>query len=84
MKYDFLPRENFGPDFMIEKGTVVKNYFKAIFLLMLLTVVGSFSGYVPGGRSGMMAAFAFAGLINFGVYWGRQDRAGDAPGPAPG
>jgi heat shock protein HtpX len=64
----FLFSENSGPGLMIERKAVVKNYFKTIFLLTLLTVAGSFSGYALDGRSGMMVAFCLTCLVNFSIY----------------
>lgn len=45
------------------------NAFKTAILLTLLTLLLVFIGGAIGGRSGMMFAFVFACLMNFGAYW---------------
>lgn len=47
----------------------MSNALKSVFFLVLLTLGVVFCGYALGGRQGMMAAFLFACLMNFGVYW---------------
>ncbi|MCU0587878.1 MAG: zinc metalloprotease HtpX [Syntrophobacteraceae bacterium] len=42
---------------------------RTTFLMALLTVLILFFGSVVGGRSGMMLAFVFAVVMNFGSYW---------------
>lgn len=45
------------------------NFFKTVFLLTALTLLLVFVGRAIGGREGMMFAFFFACLMNFGAYW---------------
>jgi heat shock protein HtpX len=45
------------------------NFFKATFLLVLLTLLVVFSGFALGGGRGMVAAFCLACVMNFGAYW---------------
>ncbi|MEW6201803.1 MAG: zinc metalloprotease HtpX [bacterium] len=45
------------------------NSFKVVFLLGLLTGLFLIVGGVLGGQSGMIIAFAFAVIMNFGAYW---------------
>jgi len=45
------------------------NAMKTFFLMALLTVLLVFAGGALGGRSGMVVAFGFAVLMNFGSYW---------------
>lgn len=45
------------------------NTMKTFFLMALLTVLLVFVGNLLGGNSGMMVAFLFAVVMNFGTYW---------------
>lgn len=45
------------------------NTMKTFFLMALLTVLVVFVGNLLGGEGGMMMAFAFAVVMNFGTYW---------------
>ncbi|MGA9115167.1 MAG: zinc metalloprotease HtpX [Bacteroidota bacterium] len=45
------------------------NAMKTVFLMALLTVLLVFVGRLLGGEGGMILAFAFAVIINFGSYW---------------
>ncbi len=45
------------------------NALKTTFLLAVLTALLVLIGGAFGGRSGMLIAFAFAALMNFGAYW---------------
>jgi heat shock protein HtpX len=45
------------------------NIFKTTLLLAALTLLLVFIGNLLGGRSGMMYAFVFALIMNFGSYW---------------
>jgi heat shock protein HtpX len=45
------------------------NTLKATFLLLLLAMLFMGIGYLLGGKSGMVMAFAFATIMNFGMYW---------------
>src|SRR5678816_3013649 len=45
------------------------NYLKTALLLGLLTGLILLVGGLLGGRSGVVIAFAFAALMNFGSYW---------------
>ncbi len=47
----------------------MSNMIKTTFLLAALTLLLVFLGGLMGGRSGMMSAFIFACLMNFGAYW---------------
>ncbi|MCX6829424.1 MAG: zinc metalloprotease HtpX [candidate division Zixibacteria bacterium] len=45
------------------------NSFKVAFLLLLLTLVFVFVGYLLGGRGGMVIAFVLAAAMNMVTYW---------------
>ena len=45
------------------------NWVKTFLLMGLMTAIVMFVGEVVGGRSGMIYAFGFAVLMNFGSYW---------------
>jgi len=45
------------------------NTLKTVFLMTLMTVLLVVVGNLIGGDSGMLMAFAFALLMNFGTYW---------------
>ncbi|MFZ5480762.1 MAG: zinc metalloprotease HtpX [Myxococcota bacterium] len=45
------------------------NYFKTTVLMALLTGVFVVVGRALGGDQGMILAFLFAGVMNFGAYW---------------
>lgn len=45
------------------------NYFKTGLLLVVLTMLFVWVGGMIGGQQGMVFAFMFALLMNFGVYW---------------
>jgi len=45
------------------------NAMKTTFLMALMTVLVVSVGYVLGGEGGMMMAFMFAIVMNFGSYW---------------
>ncbi len=45
------------------------NTLKSVFLMTLLTVLVVYVGYWVGGQGGMMIAFVFAVIMNFGSYW---------------
>lgn len=45
------------------------NTMKTFFLMGLLTVLLVFIGGFVGGQNGMLIAFAFALIMNFGSYW---------------
>jgi heat shock protein HtpX len=45
------------------------NTMRTVFLMALMTVLLVFVGNLLGGQSGMMMAFLFAMVINFGSYW---------------
>jgi heat shock protein HtpX len=45
------------------------NTMKTFLLMGLLTVLLVFIGNLMGGQNGMMIAFAFALVMNFGTYW---------------
>jgi heat shock protein HtpX len=45
------------------------NTTKTVFLMALMTVLLVFVGGLLGGRGGMMMAFVFAVIMNFGTYW---------------
>lgn len=45
------------------------NYFKTFMLMAALTALFAWLGFYFGGRNGMLMAFGFAVLMNFGSYW---------------
>lgn len=45
------------------------NTVKTVFLMTLMMVLFIFVGGLIGGKSGMMIAFVFSLLMNFGSYW---------------
>lgn len=45
------------------------NFFKTVFLLSALTLLLVFMGEAIGGQQGMVTAFVFACVMNFGAYW---------------
>jgi heat shock protein HtpX len=45
------------------------NVLKTTFLMALMTVLLVVIGQMLGGRSGMIMAFMFAVIMNFGTYW---------------
>jgi heat shock protein HtpX len=45
------------------------NTMKTYFLMAMLTVLVVFIGQALGGQSGMVMAFLFAIVMNFGTYW---------------
>ena len=45
------------------------NVLKTTFLLTALTLLLVFFGRAAGGQNGMVTAFVFAVLMNFGAYW---------------
>lgn len=45
------------------------NSFKVAFLLLLLTLVFVFVGYILGGKGGMVIAFVLAAAMNMVTYW---------------
>jgi heat shock protein HtpX len=45
------------------------NGFKTFLLMLILTLIFVFVGSAIGGRSGVVYAFIFAALMNFGAYW---------------
>jgi heat shock protein HtpX len=45
------------------------NTLKTAFLLILMTLLFIFIGYMLGGSRGMVVAFIFAALMNLGTYW---------------
>jgi len=45
------------------------NSFKVAFLLLLLTLVFVFVGYLLGGKGGMVIAFVLAAAMNMVTYW---------------
>jgi heat shock protein HtpX len=45
------------------------NTFKTFFLMTLMTLLLIFIGQMLGGQGGMMIAFLFAIVMNFGTYW---------------
>ncbi|HRI47185.1 MAG: zinc metalloprotease HtpX [Ignavibacteriaceae bacterium] len=45
------------------------NTLKTVFLMTLMTVLFLFVGNLLGGQSGLMIAFVFALIMNFGSYW---------------
>ncbi len=45
------------------------NYLKTTFLMALMTVLLVLIGSYLGGRGGMIIAFVFAVISNFGMYW---------------
>jgi heat shock protein HtpX len=45
------------------------NNFKTFLLMLVLTLIFVFVGSAIGGRNGMVYAFIFAALMNFGAYW---------------
>ncbi len=47
----------------------MENHFKSGLLLIALTSLFLFLGYILGGQSGMFMALIFAGAINFFSYW---------------
>ena len=47
----------------------MSNSIKTVLLLGLLTVLILFIGQLLGGTQGMMIAFVFSVLLNFGSYW---------------
>jgi heat shock protein HtpX len=47
----------------------MSNILKTTLLLTALTLLLAFFGQAIGGRNGMMTAFVFACLMNFGAYW---------------
>lgn len=47
----------------------MNNVLKTAFLLTALTLLLLFFGQALGGRNGMMTAFVFACVMNFGAYW---------------
>ncbi len=49
--------------------TRTTNYLKTALLLGLLTGLILLLGWVLGGRTGVLIAFVFAALVNFGSYW---------------
>lgn len=66
------------------------NTVKTFFLLAALTILLVVVGQLVGGRTGMMIAFSFAVILNFGSYWysdkivlkiqkARRVERGDAP-----
>ena len=66
------------------------NTAKTVLLMAFLTVLLVFAGNLIGGQGGMMIAFLFAIVMNFGSYWfsdkivlrmyrGRELAQGDNP-----
>ncbi len=49
--------------------SIIKNQFKTIVLLGLLTAVLLWAGSMFGGRSGLIIALVFVVVMNFGTYW---------------
>lgn len=47
----------------------MENHFKTGLLLIVMTSLFLFLGYVLGGQSGMLIALIFAGAMNFFSYW---------------
>jgi heat shock protein HtpX len=45
------------------------NRFKALILLATLTALVVWAGQLVGGTTGMIAALAFAGVMNLGAWW---------------
>jgi heat shock protein HtpX len=45
------------------------NSLKVLFLLLLMTLLFMGVGYLLGGQTGMIIAFAFAAIFNFASYW---------------
>jgi len=45
------------------------NSFKTVFLMTLMMVLFLFVGNLLGGKGGLMIAFVFALVMNFGSYW---------------
>jgi hypothetical protein len=45
------------------------NQIKTYILMALLTILLVWIGSLVGGRNGAIFALAFAGVMNFGVYW---------------
>ncbi len=45
------------------------NTMKTVILMVALTVLVVFAGSALGGKNGAVTAFAFATIMNFGVYW---------------
>jgi len=45
------------------------NRFKTVMLMAVLTALFMWVGDLLGGRAGMMFAFVFAFIMNFGAYW---------------
>src|SRR5690554_5022697 len=45
------------------------NQLKTVFLMSILTVLVILAGNAIGGSNGMMMAFVFAMVMNFGSYW---------------
>lgn len=45
------------------------NTLKTFMLMVVLMVLFMWLGYMFGGSSGMLFAFVFASLMNFGMYW---------------
>lgn len=45
------------------------NTFKTFMLMLVLMLLFMWLGFLFGGSSGMLFAFVFASLLNFGMYW---------------
>ncbi len=48
---------------------IMNNQIKTVVLLTLLSVIFIYAGKAMGGQQGMVIAFIFALLMNFGSYW---------------
>lgn len=54
---------------VVALGDVKMNWIKTFMLMGVLTALLVLAGDYFGGRSGMMTAFMFALVMNFGAYW---------------
>jgi heat shock protein HtpX len=55
--------------FLYEEFGNFMNTMKTVFLMTLMMILFLFVGYLIGGRSGLVYAFIFSLVMNFGSYW---------------
>jgi heat shock protein HtpX len=53
----------------MKESEVPVNTMRTVFLMALMTVLLVFVGQLLGGQNGMIMAFLFAMVMNFGSYW---------------
>jgi heat shock protein HtpX len=57
------------PELNNDKGCCTMNAMKTFLLMALMTILLVFVGRLIGGQNGMVMAFVFALIMNFGSYW---------------